>query len=293
VTIDDLFDLTAEQRLRRIEHRLDTEEEISTDIFREYEEFLLGQLMEHADRAQVLSLLARLYHHRMNADAGRVSKYAREAILLKPEKKDCQWLLQKAEGHAAWDWNIANHTEAIEFYKDVIEHDRITPQTPLSYYYLIDNLIADHRTQEARDYLEICRTLPAHRPFLIPVYRAHIALAEFDEAQADAIMEEALREFPEDSGFLFELAQFYALKCAYEKAIAYYEASWAAEEDQKPRFTDALEGIAMIYELQGNHGKAAETYDRVIACLKDEWGCTEDDAYVRRVDRKRKHILQK
>ena len=33
VTIDDLFDLTAEQRLRRIEHRLDTEDELASDIF--------------------------------------------------------------------------------------------------------------------------------------------------------------------------------------------------------------------------------------------------------------------
>ena len=57
VTIDDLFDLTAEQRLRRIEHRLDTEEELTSDIFKEYEDFIQEQLTENPDNARILGLL--------------------------------------------------------------------------------------------------------------------------------------------------------------------------------------------------------------------------------------------
>ncbi|MBO4862108.1 MAG: helix-turn-helix transcriptional regulator, partial [Firmicutes bacterium] len=44
VTIDDLFDLTAEQRLNRIENRLDAEDDLPQDVFREYEDFLKTQL---------------------------------------------------------------------------------------------------------------------------------------------------------------------------------------------------------------------------------------------------------
>ena len=40
VTIDELFDLTVDQKLRRIEKRIDLEEEFSSDIFSEYEEYL-------------------------------------------------------------------------------------------------------------------------------------------------------------------------------------------------------------------------------------------------------------
>lgn len=40
VSIDDLFDLTTEQRLNRIENRLDVEQDLPHDVFREYEEFL-------------------------------------------------------------------------------------------------------------------------------------------------------------------------------------------------------------------------------------------------------------
>ena len=44
VSIDDLFDLSAEQRLNRIENRMDMEEELPPDVFREYEDYLKSQL---------------------------------------------------------------------------------------------------------------------------------------------------------------------------------------------------------------------------------------------------------
>ena len=44
VTIDELFDLTAEQKMSRIENRMDTEEEIAPDIFYEYENYLKEQI---------------------------------------------------------------------------------------------------------------------------------------------------------------------------------------------------------------------------------------------------------
>ena len=62
------------------------------------EDYLKNQLEESEDKTKILSLLAHLYHHRMTADSRRVSHLAREAIMRNPEKKDCQWLLQKAEG---------------------------------------------------------------------------------------------------------------------------------------------------------------------------------------------------
>ena len=290
VTIDELFDLTAEQKLQRIEKRIDVEEEFSNDVFYEYENTLKIQLDEFEDRRKILSLLARLYHHRAESYLSKVSKYAREAILLAPEIKDCQWLLQKSNGAVSWDWNCSNHTDVIRFYKKVIESDTIISQTPLPYYEIIDNLIADHRTKEAKEYVDRCKALPAHRPFLIPIYEASIALAEYDRERADRIMEAALAEFSEDAGFLFETAQYYARQCKYEKAIEFYEMSWEAESCQKPRFTDALEGIATIYEIMNDGKKAAQTYDRWMDCLKDEWGYRDDDAVVMDVRNRKQSV---
>jgi len=291
VTIDEIFDLTTEQKLKRIEKRIDIEDEFSDSVFYEYENTLKTQLDEFEDKRKILSLLANLYHHRAESYLRKVSKYAREAILMAPEIKDCQWMLQKSESATTWDWNCSNHTEVIDFYKRVIDSDTITPKTPLPYYYIIDNLIADKRIKEAEKYLETLQTVPAHNPFMIPIYKAHIALAEYNEVKADEIIESALSKFEFDPGFMFEKAQYHARKCEYEAAIEFYEKSWTLEENQKPRFTDALEGIATIYKIMGKKLKVIETYDRIISCLKDEWGYHDEDSVVINTEYQKKCLV--
>lgn len=290
VSIDELFSLTDEQRLLRIENRMDTEAELPGELFYEYEEYLKTQLTEKKDKGRIISLLAHLYHHRMLSDSAKVSCYARESIRLAPEKKDCQWLLDKAENAVTWDWNVGNHAKVIDFYKEVIANDLGEPKTPLPYYYLIDNLIADHRTAEAKQYLEMAAKLPAWRPQLNFAYKAHIALAEFDADKADAIMEEGEAAYPNDGILLFEKAQYHALKCEYDKAIEYYEKSFAS--DKQPRFIDALQGIAIIHEIQGDYTEAATIYDRIIECQKAEWGLTEETE-LKESEAERQRLLDK
>ena len=272
VSIDDLFDLTSEQRLNRIENSLDITEELPQDLFREYEDFLKAQLDDGQHRQRATSLIAYLYWHRMNSCAKKAAGYAKAAIRTDPGAKDCQWVLDRAEGHASWDWNMHNHTKAIEFWRSVVEEN---PEVRLPYLYLLDNLLADHRADEAEKYLERASRLPDARPVIVEVYRAHIALARFDEKTADRIMEDLVAGHSEDFACLFEAAQYYAEKCDYQKAIALYEQSFE-KETRRPRFTDELMSIADIYEIMGDNRKAAETYDRIIDLLENEWGFTED-----------------
>ena len=272
VSIDDLFDLTAEQRLNRIENRMDAEEELPQDVFREFEDYLKAQLESEKNKKRATDLLAYLYWHRMESCGQKARRYARESIAAAPDEKNCQWILQKAEGHAAWDWNIANHTKAIEFWRGIVEEN---PNVRLPYLYLLDNLIADHRADEAEKYLERASRLPGARLVMVRVYKANIALARFDEKTADAIIEDLVAAEPEDSVCLFEAAQYYAKKSNYAKAIDLYEKSFE-KETRRPRFTDELMGIADIYEIIGEYGKAAETQDRIIDLLENEWGFTED-----------------
>jgi len=295
VTIDELFDLTQEDRLQRIEKRMEVEEELPADIFREFEDVLKNQLSEGQDRARCLSLLAQLYHYRMEADSRRVSRYAREAILMKPEEKDCQWLLEKAEGAMTWDWNVGNHTAIIDFYKAVIANDQITPKTPLPYYYLIDNLLADRRTREAAQMVEAVEKLPACNRVLPPAYRAHIALLEEGAAQGDRIIEAALENLPGESGICFEAAQYYARTCRYDRALDLYERCWSMEESKKPRYSDPLQGMAIIHEIRGDYPMAIKMQERLLDCLKSEWGYTDEapvQETLREIDRLKKKMEQ-
>jgi tetratricopeptide (TPR) repeat protein len=189
-----------------------------------------------------------------------------------PGEKKSQWMLAQAERHSVWDWNISNHNSAIEFYRGLVEKD---PGTPLPYYYLIDNLIADHRADEAEEYLGKLRSLEGAGDVLCKVYPAHIALARFDGKTADSIMEGLLRDEPENSGILFEAAQYYAKKCDYRSAIDLYELAYEKDTD-RPRFIDALQGIADIWQILGDYGKAAEAYGRIVDSMIREWGMTEE-----------------
>ena len=288
VSIDELFDLTGEQRLNRIENSLDISQELPQDLFREYEDFLKALIPDAANGQRAKSLLAYLYWHRMNSFAEKAARYAKDAIRSAPGVKDCQWVLNRAEGHAVWDWNLANHTKAIEFWRSVTEEN---PLVRLPYLYLIDNLLADHRADEAEKYLERVSRLPDARPVMVRVYRAHIALSRYDEKTADGIIEELVAQYPQDHVCLFEAAQYCAKKCDYERAIGLYEQSFE-NETRRPRFTDELMAVADIYEIMGEYQKAAETCDRLIDLLENEWGFTEDTS-LEKARREKARLLAK
>lgn len=288
VTIDELFNITIEMKLKRLEQKLDIEDVLSREDFYEYENYLKNLLNEYNDKKQILSLLAHLYHHRIESDSKLVSKYAREAIRLSPEKKDCQWLLSKAEGAKIWDWNIANHHNTINFYKELINDDNT--KSTLPYLFLLDNLIDDKRVEEAKIYLEEYSKLPSCKEVLIVVYKAYIAMAEYDINKANNIMDNAFIIYKDNPVFLFEYAQFQARNCNYDKAIDLYELGWNLEENNKPRFIDALEAIAVIYEIKNEYTKSILTYHRIIDCLKNEWGYNDDDAAIHQIKLKMQKI---
>ena len=290
VTIDDLFDLTAEQRLNRIENRMDAEEELPADVFQEFESFLKTELNDEKNRKRATELIAYLYWHRMNAEGQKAARYAKEAITRSPGEKGCQWILGKTGNYAVWDWNINNHSRAIAFYRELAEAN---PDEALPCMYLIDNLIADHRADEAERWLDRYSSLKKAHPVMKQVYRAYIALARFDEPGADRIMENLIAEQPENDAILFEVAQYYAMKADYDKAVGCYERCFAADP-RRPRFTDALMGIADIYEIKGEYRKAAQTYDRIIDLLENEWGLTEEtDSYVAAAKKEKTRLLEK
>ena len=207
---------------------------------------------------------------------------------MNPGVKCSQWILCKTDGHVCWDWNMGNHTDAIDFYRELVEKN---PTLRLPCLYLIDNLLADHRADEAERYLARLRTLPDANPIMNEIYRAHIALARFNEPEADRIIEEMTAAHGDESAALFEAAQYYALKCDYDRAEALYERSFAAEK-RYPRFQDELQAIADICEIRGDFKKAADTWGRIVDLLEKEWGLTEETELLKARE-KRARLMEK
>lgn len=288
VTIDELFDLSAEQKLNRIESKLDIEEHLKNSEFDEIETYLQEQIKDKDLEYRCTYLLAYLYTRKLMSDSKKIKKFATKGIKLDPQKKDCQWMLGKTGNYDCWDWDMCNHTEAINFYKEVYEENK---DSSLTLCFLIDNLIADKRADEASKYLEIYEKLRPDNVALISAYKAGIALARFDEAKADAIMDKLEQDHKDDPACLFEIAQYYAKKAQYEKAIKYYEDSFE-KDPARPRYIDALLSIADIYDIMGDIKKEIETYDRIIVCSKDEWGMDEEIEMKETID-KRNSLLNK
>ena len=288
VTIDELFDLSIEQKMNRIESKMELEEEFKYSEFCEIEEFLKSHMAEDEYKYRSTSLLAYLYTHRLMSDSKKIRKYARQAILLDPTKKECQWMIGKTGNYECWDWNMDNHTEAINFYKEVVNS---APDASLAYYYLIDNLIADHRVDEAQEYLNTLEKLRPNAIVMINAYKAGIALAKYQESEADMIMANLEKEHIEEDGCLFEIAQYYAKKGQFRKAISYYELSFEKTK-RRPRFTDELLSIIDIYDILGDYKKEVETYDRLLDCYKNEWNMSEE-VELKDVEERRMKVLEK
>lgn len=270
VTIDELFDLTADEKLNRIENMLCNETDISDETFRTTEQCLKDQLEKYPKKARVYSLLGRLFHNRMMSDSEKVSSYARTAIKLMPEEKDAQWLLQKAEGAAVTDWNVKQHNKTIEFYSEMVEK---RPEIARNYLYLMDNLLLDRRTAEAKDILERYRKAAGHQEMQLLIYEARIAECAGQFEAADEFMAKLLETFGDNSGALFDAAGFYADRCEYDRAMELFEASY--EKAEKPRFTDELSAMAIIYEIKKQYGEAVKCHERILKALNEEWGITE------------------
>ena len=281
VTIDELFDLSIEQKMDRIENKLDVTDELTTREFEDIEAFLKGRLNEKGEAQRANYLLAYLYTNRLMSDSKKISKYGREAIRLNPGKREsAQWMISKAEAGRCWDWDIANHTGLIEFYKEVVDAN---PETIDPYHHLIWNLIDDHRLDEATRYLNKLKELYAKREEQKPVYaiivesyRAGIALAQGDKKEADAIMLNLAKDYGDDPAYCFEMAQYYTKQGRYEEAIQLYEDSFT-KDPKRPRYTDALLGIIDIYDIMGETKKEIETYDRLLRLLKEEWNMSDDE----------------
>jgi len=47
------------------------------------------------------------------------------------------------------------------------------------------------------------------------------------------------------------------------------------KQQKKPLYTDALEGMAIIHEIQGNYREAVKCYDRILQVLDVEFGFAE------------------
>lgn len=271
-SIDALFSMTDDKRMERIDNMLWDQRFLSREEFEAEERFLKDKCLEPDAQARATLLLAELYCKRAREYRELASPLARKALELLPDyEKAAHTALFEAEGGVFPDWNDANHHRTIEFYKDFIARH---PFQRRAYFWLLDLLIADGRCEEARAYLAKADRLETS--YHSDLYLGMILEKEGKPEEAAACWERMTQKDPDNWQSWFARADRLAKRCAYPEAIALYEKALALSS--RPRFTDPVNAIAQLYEIQGQYEKAIEFYQKEIELVREDWNETQGEA---------------
>lgn len=271
-SIDALFSMTDDKRMERIDNMLWDQRFLSREEFETEERFLKDKCLEPDAQARATLLLAELYCKRAREYRELASPLARKALELLPDyEKAAHTALFEAEGGVFPDWNAVNHHRTIAFYQDFITRH---PGQRRAYLWLLDLLIDDGRCPEARKYLEKMNRLG--ESYHSDLYLGMILEKEGKPEKAAACWERMTQKDPDNWQSWFARADRLAKRCAYPEAIALYEK--ALELSPRPRFTDPVNAIAQLYEIQGQYEKAIEFYQKEIEIVREDWNETQGEA---------------
>lgn len=271
-SIDALFSMTDDKRMERIENMLWDQRFLSREEFEAEERFLKDKCLEPDAQARATLLLAELYCKRAREYRELASPLARKAIGLLPDYEHAaHTALFEAEGGVFPDWNDVNHHRTIAFYQDFIARH---PSQRRAYLWLLDLLIDDGRCPEARKYLEKMNRLG--ESYHSDLYLGMILEKEGKPEEAAACWERMTQKDPDNWQSWFARADRLAKRCAYPEAIALYEKALALSP--RPRFTDPVNAIAQLYEIQGQYEKAVEFYQKEIEIVRQDWNETQGEA---------------
>lgn len=270
VSIDELFSMSDSRRMERIQNMLEDVRFLPEQEFASAEQFLREKMADPATKAEATLLLAELYNKRASEYRDLALPLAKEALLRNPDTKDAHNAVFDAAQCRAPDWNCANHWQTIAFYQDFVKKH---PNNRVNYLWLMDILLQDGRTQEARQALE--QMDHVEHTYHYYLYDGLIAKEEGDWSRAIACWDMLVEQYPDQWIAWATRADCMAKICRYDEAIRCYRK--AMELQPAPQYTDSPEAIAQIAEIQGDYPTAMEMRQRCIEICQQDWGITEGE----------------
>lgn len=264
VTIDDLFAMTDERRMERIENMLYDVHFLTYEEFLQHEKYL-KELQNKPDRsAEAGLLLAMLYNKRANEYHELAKPLARAALQQIPGRKDAHNAIFDAERGPYSDWNFVNHHDLIEFYKSVTAQH---PEDIRNFFWLLDLLIDDRRTAEARDYAEQMKAV--EHSYHYEMYMGYICQAECSLSEAMNWWQKMLNDYQHKWQVWFEYGSIMAKLGRYEEALEYFKKCQPMRP--APRFTDCEDAISQICVILGDIDGAIEAQKQMLDIMKEDW----------------------
>lgn len=281
VTIDELFALSDETRLERIQNMLWDERVLDPATAEREAAFLLEKARREPENSKPCQLLAELENHLANEHRAKAAEYAKEALTRQPGQHSAHSELILAMGGRCPDWCVANHHKLIDWYKDYVARN---PGDWGGCMWLIDQLMDDQRFDEAREYCD--RLAQVDHTYRTPLYRGLVFWYEGKRDEAMAVWEQMQKDYPDEWCVWLSMGDAMARAGRYEDAKAYYRKG--LDIQKPPRYTDGATSIAQICELQGDYPGAIAAHEEELAILASEWNtsCGEQ------VDQHRREIAR-
>lgn len=264
ITIDDLFEMTKDAHLERIENMFDYERELSQQDEQYAKDYLHELLDDKVYRAKAHGLLAEIYNHRAKSYHEKAKNHATEALHLEPSKKAHHVALVEASRGVFTDWNYTNNHKLCAFYK---AYTAQYPNDRRGYLFHLDHLIADGRLSEASDVLLKLKGVDSG--YIGYLYEGKIQKQRGDIKGAFEIWDDMVSRFDGEWLAYASRADEYALTEQYHLAISDYE--HAMRIQKAPRFTDGYEAMAHLYDIMNDPQKAIEMWQNVCTLLAEEW----------------------
>ena len=245
VSIDELFALTDEIRMERIQNRLYDVRSISQADAEDDIRFLLEKSSREPHSSEALEMLANLELHLAACHDLHAKDYALEALRRSPNSARAHTALAHAMGGRHVDPRNNLHNELIAHYQACIA---LHPNATNAYTWLITQLIDDGRLAEARDYCE--RLAMLDNGYYTTVQQIKIALAAHNVPAARQLWVDMGRTHATNWSVHHWIGDFQTMIGEYAEAKASYRR--AIELLPFPRYADPIDSLAKVCEMDGD-----------------------------------------
>ena len=286
VTIDELFSLSDDKEYDRIQNMLWDERDIRQEEADRAERWLREKIAAGYRGADCWALLADLYNQRAARFHEKAADFAQNALAADPNHRGAFAELNTAMGGFVPDWYMRNHHRQIAILqKHLQEH----PESWRGWLYLLDNLMADYRFEEAAQALK--GLAASDQSLRVPLYEGYLAWYTGEREKAWQIWEEMKQRYSGNWMVYLSLGDVLAMEGRYDEAADAF--CRAVEVQEKPRYTDGCESIAHVRELQGSYAEAIEALEWELRILAEDYDCRSGetvDAIHREIRRLRERL---
>ncbi len=268
VTIDELFALSDETRIERIQNMLVDVRFLNPANVENERQFLLEKARREPKNREPYCLLAEMEIHLAEEHFIRAQEYALEIFERENGTASGCYFLGKAMGGVHVDPRHNTHNALISHYKECLEK---YPDKRMTYGHLISQLIDDHRLAEAQRYCdEMEKAFPDDH--FVTVHKIKMAIARGNLKAAREMLHTMDEKYPDDWSIQHWIGDLLTLAGEYAAAKAHYRRS--IELLPTSRYVDPIDSLAQCCEMEGDIEGAIAALKFELEVLDKDWNCT-------------------